>query len=174
MVTTTVSDARNNLPDLLNRVGYGQERILLERHGKPVAAIISPEDLKRLEAIEDAIDSAKLRRAVEENDDFVTLESIIAKRDGWMSERYALRIAKTAEKELLSLQNKQFTQVAKKIFSLQANPRPQDSSELKGYAGGYRVDQGEYRILYTIDNAQKMVNVFRVGKRNDDEVYRNL
>ena len=91
-----------------------------------------------------------------------------------MSERYALRIAKTAEKELLSLQNKQFTQVAKKIFSLQANPRPQDSSALKGYAGGYRVDQGEYRILYTIDNAQKMVNVFRVGKRNDDEVYRNL
>lgn len=91
-----------------------------------------------------------------------------------MSERYALRIAKTAEKELLGLQNKQFAQVAKKIFSLQANPRPQDSSDLKGYAGGYRVDQGEYRILYTIDNAQKMVNVFRVGKRNDDEVYRNL
>ena len=82
MVTTTVSDARNNLPELLNRVGYGHERILLERHGKPVAAIISPEDLKRLEAIEDVIDSAKLRRAVEENDDFVTLESIIAKRDG--------------------------------------------------------------------------------------------
>ena len=60
-----------------------------------------------------------------------------------MSDRYALRIAKTAEKELLSLQNKQFAQVAKKILSLQANPRPQDSSDLKGYAGGDRVDQGE-------------------------------
>lgn len=81
MVTTTVSDARNNLPELLNQVAYGRERVLLQRHGKPVAAIISLEDLKRLEAIEDAIDSAKLRRAVEENDDFVTLESIIAKRD---------------------------------------------------------------------------------------------
>ncbi len=88
--------------------------------------------------------------------------------------RYALRIAKTAEKDLFALQAKQFTQVAKKIFSLQGNPRPQDSTNLKGYPGGYRVDMGEYRILYTIDEEAKMVDVFRVGKRNDDEVYRNL
>lgn len=80
MTSTSVSEARNNFPELLNRVGYGQERILIERHGKPVAAIISVEDLKRLEAIEDAIDSALLRRAVQENDGFVTLESIIANR----------------------------------------------------------------------------------------------
>lgn len=91
-----------------------------------------------------------------------------------MSDRYALRIAKTAEKDLFDLQAKQFAQVAKKIFSLQGNPRPQDCKELKGYSGGYRVDQGEYRILYMIDDELKMVDVFRVGKRNDDEVYRNL
>lgn len=80
MTTTTVSEARNNFPELLNRVGFGKERILIERHGKPIAAIISLEDLKRLEALEDAIDSANLRRAVQENNGFVTLESIIAKR----------------------------------------------------------------------------------------------
>ena len=89
-------------------------------------------------------------------------------------QRYALRIAKTAEKDLFSLQTKQFAQIAKKILSLQGNPRPQDCKQLKGYAGGYRVDQGEYRILYTIDDELNMVDVFRVGKRNDDEVYRNL
>jgi mRNA interferase RelE/StbE len=89
-------------------------------------------------------------------------------------DRYALRIAKTAEKDLFTLQAKQFAQVAKKIFSLQGNPKPQDCKQLKGYPGGYRVDQGEYRILYTIDDELKMVDVFRVGKRNDDEVYRNL
>ncbi len=81
MTTTNVTEARNNLPELINRVSYANERILLERHGKPVAAIVSLEDLKRLEALEDAIDSAALRRAVEENDGFVTLESIIANRD---------------------------------------------------------------------------------------------
>lgn len=80
MTSTTVSEARNNFPELLNRVGYGQERILIERHGKPVAALISVEDLNRLQALEDAIDSALLRHAVQENEGFVTLESIIADR----------------------------------------------------------------------------------------------
>ena len=89
-------------------------------------------------------------------------------------ERYALRIAKTAEKDLLDLQTKQFAQIAKKIFSLQGNPKPQDCKQLKGYPGGYRVDSGEYRILFTIDLELKIVNIFRVGKRNDDEVYRNF
>lgn len=91
-----------------------------------------------------------------------------------MSDRYALRVAKTAEKDLNKLQSKQFVQVAKKIFALQGNPKPQDCKELKGYPGGYRVDQGEYRILYTIDEDSKTIDIFRIGKRNDGEVYRNL
>ncbi|MBD2390944.1 type II toxin-antitoxin system RelE/ParE family toxin [Aphanizomenon flos-aquae NRERC-008] len=83
-----------------------------------------------------------------------------------MSERYTLRIARTAEKDLLDLQPKQYKQVVSKILSLQGNPRPQDYAALKGYQGGYRIDQGEYRILYTIDDDNKLVAVFRVGKRN--------
>ncbi|MBW4583064.1 MAG: type II toxin-antitoxin system RelE/ParE family toxin [Tildeniella nuda ZEHNDER 1965/U140] len=89
-----------------------------------------------------------------------------------MANRYALRLTKAAEKELYGLQLKQFRQIVRKIFSLQAEPRPQDCKELKGNPGIYRVDQGEYRILYTIEH--DAVNVFRVGKRNDDEVYENL
>jgi mRNA interferase RelE/StbE len=91
-----------------------------------------------------------------------------------MSERYSLRVARTAEKDLLDLQAKFYKQVVSKILSLQGNPQPQDCKALKGYEGGYRVDQGEYRILYTIDEEAKLVDVFRVGKRNDGEVYKNL
>ncbi|KAB8332712.1 type II toxin-antitoxin system RelE/ParE family toxin [Scytonema tolypothrichoides VB-61278] len=91
-----------------------------------------------------------------------------------MSERYDLRIAKTAEKDLINLPAKQFKQLVSKIFSLQSNPRPQDYKALKGYEGGYRVDQGEYRILYTIDDENLLVDIFRVGKRNDHQVYTNL
>ncbi|MFN6513439.1 MAG: type II toxin-antitoxin system RelE family toxin [Nostoc sp. CreGUA01] len=91
-----------------------------------------------------------------------------------MSERYTLRIAKTTEKNLRDLQAKQFKQIVSKIFSLQGTPRPQDCKALKGYEGGCRVDFGEYRILYTIDDENQLVDVFRVGKRNDDEVYENL
>lgn len=61
-----------------------------------------------------------------------------------------------------------------KILSLQGNPRPQDYAALKGYQDGYRIDQGEYRILYTIDEDNKLVDISRVGKRNDDKVYQNL
>ena len=91
-----------------------------------------------------------------------------------MTECYGLRIAKTAEKDLLDFQAKQYKQVVSKILSLQGNPQPQDCKTLRGYEGGYRVDQGEYRILYTIDHENQMIDVFRVGKRNDGEVYKNL
>jgi mRNA interferase RelE/StbE len=59
-----------------------------------------------------------------------------------------------------------------KILLLPSDPRPQDYKQLKGYSGVYRVDSGEYRILYTI--SEDAIEVFRVGKRNDDEVYENL
>jgi prevent-host-death family protein len=44
-----VTQAREDLADLVNRVAYGSERIVLTRHGKPVAALVSREDLALLE-----------------------------------------------------------------------------------------------------------------------------
>jgi mRNA interferase RelE/StbE len=90
-----------------------------------------------------------------------------------MSEKtYSLQIGKPAVKSLKALELKPFKQVMVKILSLQSDPKPQDCKALKGYPGGYRVDQGEFRILYTIE--ENTISVFRVGKRNDGEVYRNL
>jgi prevent-host-death family protein len=43
-----VTQARAELSDLVNRVVYGGERIVLTRHGKAVAAIVSAADLERL------------------------------------------------------------------------------------------------------------------------------
>jgi mRNA interferase RelE/StbE len=59
-----------------------------------------------------------------------------------------------------------------KILSLIDNPRPQDYKALQGYSDYYRVDQGEFRIIYEIRSEE--VYIVRVGKRNDDEVYQNL
>ncbi len=47
---------RNNLSDYLSRVAYGGERILLGRKGKPIAALVSVDDLRLLEAMEDEAD----------------------------------------------------------------------------------------------------------------------
>ncbi|HLQ54663.1 MAG TPA: type II toxin-antitoxin system Phd/YefM family antitoxin [Streptosporangiaceae bacterium] len=44
-----VTQARDELADLVNRVAYGHERIILTRHSKPVACIVPPEDLAWLE-----------------------------------------------------------------------------------------------------------------------------
>lgn len=79
--TFSATEARANFPEIINRVEYGKERILIERHGKTVVAVIGLEDLKRLEALEDASDSAKLKQAIAENDGFTTLEAVIAQRD---------------------------------------------------------------------------------------------
>jgi prevent-host-death family protein len=47
-----VTQARDELADLISRVAYGHERIVLTRHSKPVACLVSPEDLARLEEAE--------------------------------------------------------------------------------------------------------------------------
>ncbi|NJM71449.1 MAG: type II toxin-antitoxin system Phd/YefM family antitoxin [Scytonema sp. RU_4_4] len=80
MTVVSATEARANFQELINRAEYKGERILIQRHGKAVGAIIGLEDLRLLEAIEDAIDSAELRHAVEQNDGFTTLEAIIASR----------------------------------------------------------------------------------------------
>lgn len=78
----------------------------------------------------------------------------------------------SARKSLKKLQPKFLKQIVFKIFTLQDNPFPQDYKKLKGHNQAYRVDQGEYRILYTIEDNQ--IRIFRISKRNDDEVYKNL
>jgi prevent-host-death family protein len=45
-----VTQARDELAELINRVAYGHERIILTRHSKAVACLVPPEDLQRLES----------------------------------------------------------------------------------------------------------------------------
>lgn len=44
-----VTQARAELADLINRVVYGEERVVVTRHGKPLVALVSAADLARLE-----------------------------------------------------------------------------------------------------------------------------
>ena len=71
-----------------------------------------------------------------------------------------------------SLQLKQKKQIANKIQSLLENPRPQDCKKLKGGDEYFRVDVGEYRIIYSIEKTT--ILIFVIGKRNDDDVYRKF
>jgi prevent-host-death family protein len=57
---------RSRLADTLNRVAYQGERVVLERRGKGVAALVSMEDLAALEQMEDEIDVREARKALAE------------------------------------------------------------------------------------------------------------
>ncbi len=60
-------------------------------------------------------------------------------------------------------------QITVKIFTLQFDPQPHDSKKV---GIGYRVDIGEHRILYTIDDEQQLIEIEILGARNDDQVYK--
>ena len=66
MSRMTVAEAKNHFSDVLRRAEYGGERVVVERHGKPVAAIVSTEDLRQLEAAEQAGDLRDARAALAE------------------------------------------------------------------------------------------------------------
>ncbi|MEU1460890.1 type II toxin-antitoxin system Phd/YefM family antitoxin [Streptomyces sp. NPDC005727] len=48
-----VTQARAEFADLINRVVYGGERVVVTRHGKPLVALVSAADLERLDALEE-------------------------------------------------------------------------------------------------------------------------
>ncbi|GAB2965197.1 antitoxin [Streptomyces flaveus] len=48
-----VTQARAELADLINKVVYGGERVVVTRHGKPLVALVSAADLERLEDLQD-------------------------------------------------------------------------------------------------------------------------
>jgi antitoxin Phd len=56
---------RDAFGDTLNRVAFKGERIVVERHGKLVAALVSVEDLTLLEDLEDHLDVEAARAARE-------------------------------------------------------------------------------------------------------------
>jgi mRNA interferase RelE/StbE len=82
-----------------------------------------------------------------------------------------LALNKPVLKELEDLPPKQYRQVVSAILDLLADPFLHYSKALEG-TPYRRLAIGEYRVVYRADEAY--VHVVVAGKRNDDEVYRNL
>jgi len=71
----SVADAKKNLSELMSRAAYNNERFLIQRRGKPMAALVSVEDLARLE--KDPVAPKGLMAAVGALADFEGLDSMI-------------------------------------------------------------------------------------------------
>lgn len=80
---------------------------------------------------------------------------------------YRLLIKASAARELENLPLKNRKRIAAKIQRLGSNPRPDGTEKLSGQ-DKYRLRQGDYRVLYSIDDTQ--ATVVRIGHRR--EAYR--
>ncbi len=84
---------------------------------------------------------------------------------------YSIEIKKSATREIEALPLPARRRIVERIGRLAENPRPRGCEKL---AGGerYRVRQGDYRIVYSVEDALLVVWVVKVGNRRD--VYRGL
>jgi mRNA interferase RelE/StbE len=86
---------------------------------------------------------------------------------------YQLLNLPSVEKELARLPAKPQRQVVTHMLALANDPRPRGMKALKGKSKGLaRIDSGDYRIVYQIDDARRTVTVLKIGNRKD--VYRGM
>lgn len=83
---------------------------------------------------------------------------------------YKVEISKSVrKKDLPSIPNADIAKIVKRIESLAENPFPEGAIRLKGREE-WRIRQGDYRILYVIEQEIVTVFVVKVGHRR--EIYR--
>ncbi|MCC7039604.1 MAG: type II toxin-antitoxin system RelE/ParE family toxin [Burkholderiales bacterium] len=84
---------------------------------------------------------------------------------------YRLLIKPSAAKEIEAVGSKRDRQrIVGRIRSLATEPKPPGSEKLAGPAALFRVRQGDYRVIYMVDDAHRIVEIIKVGHRR--EVYR--
>ena len=77
---------------------------------------------------------------------------------------YQLLIEKQVQKRLEKIPEPDYTRIKKAILDLTINPRPIDAKKLKGRPG-YRIRQGNYRIIYDINDSVLTVYILDAGHR---------
>jgi len=83
--------------------------------------------------------------------------------------KYKITIKKSAAKELQDIPKKNLRRIVKSIQSLARNPRPQGCQKLSGQ-NRFRLRQGDYRIVYSVDDKDYIVDIVKIGHRR--EIYR--
>ena len=84
---------------------------------------------------------------------------------------YEIELRRRAQRALDRLPETDFQAVVEAIEELAQTPRPRGVEKVKT-TGLWRIRQGDYRIVYGIDDNQQLVTVVRIGHRR--EIYRSL
>jgi mRNA interferase RelE/StbE len=82
------------------------------------------------------------------------------------SPAYAVVVNRSARKEIRSLDAAMRLRVIRELRALSTNPRPPGCRKLSGARDRWRVRVGDYRIIYTIDDAGRLVEIAAVSHRS--------
>lgn len=82
---------------------------------------------------------------------------------------YKVKLEKATQKELQKLPAVIVKKIIQKLIELEDNPRPQGIKKLVG-VDGYRIRIEDYRVLFTINDKNKEISVYRIKHRK--EVYK--
>ena len=82
---------------------------------------------------------------------------------------FSLFLKPSAEKELRKIPPPFLKQILAKIAALAETPRPFGVKLMKGEERFFRLRQGDYRIIYDIDDVAQVVTIVKIGHRR--EVY---
>lgn len=84
---------------------------------------------------------------------------------------YRVLIKASAGKELERLGTKSDrARIVERIEAMAKNPKPHGCEKLAGYSNRFRIRQGNYRVVYLVDDQRREITIFKVGDRKD--VYR--
>lgn len=81
-------------------------------------------------------------------------------------ESYKITFKKSVSKDLRKIPKKDVLRILKAIKALADDPRPPQSKKLSGQEK-YRLRQGNYRVLYSIEDEKLIIQVVKVGNRRD-------
>ena len=84
--------------------------------------------------------------------------------------KYKILIKESAVKELNGIPPKYLKKIVERLKSLAPNPRPSGCQKLST-KNRYRLRQGDYRIIYSIQDDEMTVHIYKIGHRR--EVYRS-
>ena len=74
--TISTADARKNFADIVNKVAYGKESIILTRRGQKIAALVSMDELELLQYIEDHLDIEDAKKALAEPGENISAQEV--------------------------------------------------------------------------------------------------
>ena len=83
--------------------------------------------------------------------------------------RYNIYLRKSAAKELEGIPRRELRRIVQRIRSLATNPRP-PGCEKPTAQELYRIRQGDYRVVYSVQDSERSVWIVKIGHRR--EVYR--